>query len=389
MSSASAPRLWIFSARADLLLFTLPALFALLVVALSPEARSADSPEWVWWLGVLLVDVAHVWTTTFLTYFDRAELARHPARYALVPALGWVCGVALYASGGAALFWRCLAYLAVFHFVRQQYGWMALYRAREREPSRLGALIDGAAIYAATLYPLVHWHAQLPRRFAWLMPGDFVSGLPQLVARVAAVPYALALGGYALRALWQWRSGRPVPWGKHLLLASTAATWYAGIVATDADYAFTLCNVLAHGIPYAALVFSYGRHVTAARGEHAPSLSARLLGGGATPALARFLGCVWLLALLEELLWDRSVWHERPELFGAGLELSALHVWLVPLLALPQLSHYVLDGMLWRRGSNPELGRWLASSSAQGSQTPPTRKPPRTYQASGRAELAK
>lgn len=367
-TAAVAPRLWIFSARADLLLFTAPALFALAVVALAPEARSGASPEWVWWLGVLLVDVGHVWSTTFLTYLDRAELARHPARYALVPALGWVAGVALYASGGAGLFWRCLAYLAVFHFVRQQYGWLALYRARERDPSRLGAVIDGAAIYAATLYPLIHWHAHLPRRFAWFLPGDFVSGLPQLIARLTFVPYLLALGCYAWRALWQWRSRGHIAWGKHLLLIGTAATWYVGIVASNADYAFTVCNVLVHGIPYAALVFSYGRHLAAVHPQPRRSLSARLIGGGAGPALLRFLGCLWLLALLEELLWDRSVWHERPELFGSGLELGDVHVWLVPLLALPQLSHYVLDGLLWRRGHSPELGRWLATAKgAEGS----------------------
>ncbi|MEY2933746.1 MAG: hypothetical protein RL033_4495 [Pseudomonadota bacterium] len=361
--STPAPRLWIFSARADLLLFTLPALLALTVVALSPQARTGESPEWVWWMGVLLVDVAHVWSTSFLTYFDRTELARYPARYALVPALGWVGGVVLYALGGATSFWRCLAYLAVFHFVRQQYGWLALYRAREKDPSRLGAAIDGAAIYAATLYPLLYWHANLPRRFHWFLPGDFLPGLPALVARLALAPYLLCLCAYVLRALWQWRSGRCVAWGKHLLLAGTAATWYVGIVASNGDYAFTLCNVLVHGIPYAALVFSYGRHVAATQAQPRPSLAARLLGGSPAAALPRFLGCMWLLALLEELLWDRGVWHERPELFGSSLELSDWHVWLVPLLALPQLSHYLLDGLLWRRGQNPELRRWLAAQT--------------------------
>ena len=30
-------------------------------------------------------------------------------------------------------------------------------------------------------------------------------------------------------------------------------------------------------------------------------------------------------------------------------------MYLVPLLALPQLTHYVLDGFIWRRKSNPEF----------------------------------
>jgi hypothetical protein len=49
--------------------------------------------------------------------------------YSLVPLLGFAIGVALY-SEGELVFWRALAYLAVFHFIRQQYGWVALYRVR-------------------------------------------------------------------------------------------------------------------------------------------------------------------------------------------------------------------------------------------------------------------
>jgi hypothetical protein len=269
----------------------------------------------------------------------------------------------VYALGGAALFWRCLAYLAVVHFVRQQSGWMTLYRARAAERERAGAWLDGAAIYAATLYPLVYWHCHLPRRFAWFMPGDFLSGLPAAVAALAAGLYVGILGTYAARALRHAASGVPVPWGKHLLLLTTAATWYAGIVATNSDYAFTISNVLVHGIPYAALVFSYGRHVSRSQG----GLAARVLRGGASAAALRFLACLWVLAYLEELLWDRCVWHEHARWFGAPFELGSAQSWLVPLLALPQLLHYVLDGVFWRRAHNPELRAWFARAAAAGS----------------------
>jgi len=43
--------------------------------------------------------------------------------YSLVPVLGLTIGIALY-SEGELVFWRVLAYLAVFHFIRQQYGWL-------------------------------------------------------------------------------------------------------------------------------------------------------------------------------------------------------------------------------------------------------------------------
>ena len=67
------------------------------------------------------------------------------------------------------------------------------------------------------------------------------------------------------------------------------------------------------------------------------------------------LATVWALAYAEELLWDRMVWHDRPWLFGDAPDRSWLAPILVPLLAVPQLSHYVLDGFLWRRRSNPRL----------------------------------
>jgi hypothetical protein len=346
---------WIFSPALDVCAFVVPALVSLGALAAFPDRASGGS-DWVWVTGVLLVDVAHVWSTLFITYLNPSELRRHPERYALVPGAGWVLGVLLYSLGGPALFWRCLAYLAVFHFVRQQFGWMMLYRARAAERGRVGVWIDGAAIYAATLYPLVWWHAHLPRSFAWFLPGDFMPGLPAEAATVAGATYAACLVAYGARAIMQAARREPIVWGKHLLLLATAATWYAGIVLYDDDDAFTLTNVLSHGIPYAILVFSYARHTAASE----RGVAASWLGGSAFAASVRFVACVWVLAYAEELLWDRAHWHERPQLFGEGYQLSSLEAWLVPLLAVPQLTHYVLDGMFWRRAGNANLRRWFA-----------------------------
>jgi hypothetical protein len=63
-----------------------------------------------------------------------------------------------------------------------------------------------------------------------------------------------------------------------------------------------------------------------------------------------------VLAFVEELFWDRLVWHQKSWLFGHGAPLDEAWLsWLVPLLALPQLTHYVLDGFLWRRGETRRL----------------------------------
>jgi hypothetical protein len=336
---------WLFSPRVDVCVFLGSALLslALLMVGAHAGVLDADAPDWAWVPAVLLLDVAHVYATAFRVYFDKDELKRRAWLYVLAPAIALALGVALY-SESDALFWRSLAYLAVFHFVRQQYGWVAMYRARAGERGRIGWLIDAAAVYMATLYPLAYWHAHLPRRFWWFLAGDFAR-LPFCVETVAFPIYCLALGTYAVRSAYAWvvrGEGNP---GKDIVVATTAVCWYAGIVAFNSDYAFTVTNVVIHGVPYIALVWWYAR-------SRAPQTGRVYRGLARWPV---FLATLWLMAYVEELFWDRGVWHERAWLFGASWDLSALKVFLVPLLALPQMTHYILDGFVWRRRSNPQL----------------------------------
>jgi hypothetical protein len=221
---------------------------------------------------------------------------------------------------------------------------VALYRARAGDRDRIGGWIDAAAVYLAMIYPLVYWHAHLPRRFWWFLPGDFAA-LPPLAEELLRPFYFLALTLYAGRAIYLWTTGRPNP-GKDVIVVITAVCWYVGIVALDSDYAFTVTNVIIHGVPYLALVYWY-RHVRRAQSG--------LPTGRQWSGVLTFLGLLWLLAYAEELLWDRGVWHERSWLFGGPWDTGGWKLLLVPLLALPQLTHYVLDGFIWRRKSNPEL----------------------------------
>jgi hypothetical protein len=330
-------RPWLFSRSVDVGVFGGSAMVALLAVAVGMRSGIDDgsTPPWVWIAAVLFIDVAHVHATLFRTYLDREELQRRPLLYTCVPLVCFVAAFALY-QAGPLIFWRWAAYLAVFHFVRQQYGWVALYRSRAGERGGLGWLIDTSAIYASTLYPLLWWHAHLPRRFWWFVPNDFATALPPFVATIAAPLYWCALLAYAVRSIVR---GVPNP-GKDLVVVTTALCWYVGIIALNSDYAFTVTNVLIHGVPYFALIYFYTR----AHGSP-ESLARRLLRAGP----GALLGLVWVLAFVEEAAWDHTLWHEHPQFFGGGFSLEIVAAWLVPLLAVPQLTHYVLDGFIWRR----------------------------------------
>lgn len=343
------PQAWLFSRNLDLGAFGGSALLGLGIVGLGAWTGRLDAPLplGLWLALVVGVDVAHVHATWLRTYFDPLEVKRHPARYALVPLLAWALGVAVHALGPLP-FWRALAYLAVWHFVRQQAGWVALYQRLEPDLDPRDRLLDRAAVYAATLWPLLWWHAHLPRRFSWFVAGDFAGPLGQAVARGAFPLYAALLGAFFLRQAWRWKREGRLPAGKTLVIATTALTWHLGIVTLDSDLAFTALNVLPHGLPYGVLVWT--RSAPETRG----GVSGALLKAG--PAV--FLGLLLVLAFGEEWLWDLGIWHDHPALFGAGWDLGRTsQALLVPLLALPQAAHYVLDGFIWRReqpGAHPE-----------------------------------
>ncbi len=353
--------LWIFGAS-----FAVP--LGLVVLASALGLPNRELPEWAFLACVVGVDVAHVYATLFRTYFDRQELGRHPLRYAALPLMAYAAAFMLWQRSPLTL-WRALAYLAVFHFVRQQAGWVALYRARSGDRSLATRLIDDAAIYSATLFPLLCWHvAPESRRFAWFMAGDFVnaSGAAALLPWARAA-WLVALGAFGLRQLrLAWREGR-VEVGKSLLVMGTALTWYVGIVATNGDFEFTVTNVLPHGVPYLALLYFYARE----RRREAPAvLGSRLMAGG----VAAFLGVCLVLAALEEGAWARWVFHEHAELFGNGEGLArGVVAVLAPLLVVPQAVHYALDGLLWRRAdarTRPAQRAALGLGSAVTSETP-------------------
>jgi hypothetical protein len=340
---------WLWSPRVDLGVFGGSAIAALALVALAPwlAEPGGELPVWGFFAFVVVVDVAHVYSTLFRTYLDVGELRRRPLLYAGVPIACLAAGAAVH-SVSRDLFWRVLAYVALFHFVRQQVGWLAVYRARAGlAKSKVDRAVDDAAIYAATLYPVAVWHASPPRAFHWFVEGDFLDG--SMIAPALPVLFAvwvIALGAYVARSAWHIARGR-VQLGKHVVTAATASTWYVGIVATNSDYAFTVANVIVHGVPYVALLWFYARE----QAREAPRMlgSRLVLRGG----LAVFCGLLLALAFAEEMIWDRLVWHSRPEIFGgtgADFALSpAILAFVVPLLAVPQATHYVLDAVLWRR----------------------------------------
>lgn len=342
---------WLHTALFDGLYLLFPGLAALIITCLLPaEYKTTDKMPLAGWIVlVLLVDVAHVYSTLFRTYLDKDRFQKHKVLYVAIPIACYVVGVLLY-SADALYFWRILAYLAVYHFIRQQYGFMRLY-SRQEPKDNLSAKIDVAAIYAATLYPLIYWHCTPGRNFNWFVDGDFVQGDMAFVKQAAWYVYLLIIATYLIKEAVSIAQQGHLNIPRNLVVIITFLSWYFGIVYFNGDMAFTLLNVVAHGIPYIALIWLFKEEENKQNGE--------VITTGKFPyaTLAFFLLVIVGLAYLEEGVWDGMVWHEHKELFRmfqwlpspGTKEVMAL---LVPLLSLPQSTHYVLDGFIWKKGGH-------------------------------------
>lgn len=362
VTTKSAPQAWLSSAGWDCAWIIAPAFLSSALVLLfrnqMPETQNV--PLWVWVCFVLLIDVAHVYATLFRTYFDPKSFEKNKGLLLALPAIAWIGGSLLY-SLNALFFWRALAYLAVFHFIRQQFGFVVLYSRKDPTEQKKYKWLDCAAVYMATIYPMLYWHTNMPRNISWFVAGDFVESVPEVVTQAGLAVYVLVACAYMFKELFFAFKSKFFNVPRNLLIAGTALSWWTGIITFNSDMAFTITNVVSHGVPYMALVWLY-HHKDAAEGTK-KLISERAWKKVLISNALIFFAFLGLLAYLEEGLWDGFVWREHLNIFAPFAVLptindAAILALLVPFLALPQSTHYLLDGFIWR--VKDRSGNWSA-----------------------------
>ncbi|RZL38165.1 MAG: hypothetical protein EOO96_03490 [Pedobacter sp.] len=349
MQSNKENQPWLNSALSDMIFILSPSFFSLLLVLIFPEQfqNSKEFPLAYWVFLIVFIDVAHVYSTLYRTYFNAENLRKQNTLLIAIPIFCYITGVIVYQFDGL-WFWRILAYLAVYHFIRQQYGFMRLYSRTEKYTWVLTS-IDKIAIYTATLYPLIYWHLSSKRNFNWFTDGDFFKFQNDSFLKISGFAYILIIVIYAIKELTTIVRERKLNIPRNLIILGTFLSWYFGIVYFNGDMAFTTLNVISHGIPYMALIWFFEKKKFK-KVKFKTRLMKLCFGN-----FGLFYFVIFLLAFayFEEGLWDGLIWKEHQSVFKpfswlpkvTGSELLSL---LVPLLALPQTTHYVLDGFIWR-----------------------------------------
>ncbi|MFA6236060.1 MAG: hypothetical protein WC635_01930 [Bacteriovorax sp.] len=346
---------WIGSRYIDSVFILGPAFYSILIAFMLNHFFPSDSGLTLihWIVFVLLIDVAHVYSSLYRTYLNPVETKKNIPILLFTPIICFLTGFILY-SIDHIYFWRVLAYLAVFHFVRQQYGFMRIYSREDQsghKNSKFFRVVDATTIYLATLYPLVYWHVNLPRNFNWFVENDFLVDVPGFLSLVVAIMYAISFLLFISKEIYSYKKSIPINLPKIIFIIGTSLSWFVGIVLYNSDLIFTVTNVVSHGIPYFALVWITGKNEIKKTPELRDSYYKYFF---ASYSLPLFLGLLFLLSFIEEGLWAGFVWREHLDFFQIFSHLPVLEdrttlALVVPLLTLPQSTHYVLDGFIWKK----------------------------------------
>jgi hypothetical protein len=332
---------WIHNAKTDGWFILSPPFLILLIIFLFQKQIQGLENQYsfyTWLFLIVFVDVAHVYSTLFKTYFVKEEIQKRKLLYYGLPALSWVLGLILY-QFGSLTFWSVLALIAVFHFIRQQYGFMRIYA--RFEPNNWSKRIDEVAIYSATIYPMLYWF-KTPRAFTWFVENEFnwLQNIPDY-RNFITVLYFIILTIWVFKTIFEFVKSRKFNIPKIALIIGTYLSWYFGIVYFNNDLVFTFLNVISHGIPYVALI--YIREIQQKESQQLNKLSIFKSAFG----IVLFISIILGFALFEEFLWEILIWREHFS-FNFKISLNWFQV-LVPLLVVPQLTHYLLDGFIWRK----------------------------------------
>ena len=326
-------------------------------------AFQIEEPLWVYMLAFVAFDVAHVWATAYLTYLDKRRLSRRRALYVWPIPISFLTAFVLHVSSPKT-YWTVLAYFAIFHFAKQQYGFVAIYKALRRERSRLDYWLDKITLWVGALGPVLLWHATPHGQFEWFGSGeDFIFRLPPRWSFALQSGMVLVAAAWVGRQIGLWRSRGFWNAGKTMWMVASWASWLLGVKYSQHLLVSAAYINFIHGLPFLILVY---RRLASQRGTTALE-GAPLVAWLSAPGRGwAFYAFVFGIGLVEEIFWDGMVWQTyMPTLFTfastptTGWQLS---FW-IALLSTPQIVHYFLDGFLWKMNShNDDLMRTFGVS---------------------------
>jgi len=332
---------WIIGARDDLVWFIGSVASSYLLFGLYVSGLLPLFPMLLGW--AVLIDAPHVFGTFSRTYFDREE--RRARKRLLRGSLAFFAiGPLMVLAGLGLVFFFLAALWAYYHLVKQHYGFMVLYKKKNRDLDTADNALDRAFILAAMAYPFVAFVARDP---------EALRRVPvQLVGALGVLERALLAATIVIAILWAGRQvqrafqGRPLNVPKYLLLAAAVPMHWVVLMTPMPHQTIAVVAILTiyHNLQYHRLIWFHNRKYAGGRERY-----------GAAEMISRRV----LYYLTFGVLF--GLWYQLPrrlvgESFGpeaVWTQLAAAFFWGYAFI------HYHLDAHIWRVRRDPSVGAAL------------------------------
>jgi hypothetical protein len=287
----------------------------------------------LWWFWSVGFDGTHMFGMASRTFFDSEARRRQRVLLFGSAAFFFALGPALVLMGGKAVLALIVAVWAYYHVIRQHYGFMVLYKVKNRDLAKVDSTLDRWFLGVMTVFPPFHRffihhpeELRLPFSFPWLEPYLWVI--------VGAT--ALAWGG---RQVFRIRRGDPIDLPKLLLFAGVIPLHWLTFAYMSWVGAVPTVTIV-HNLQYHALIWFHNRN------RYAPPATES--HGRIPRAVSRSLLNYALVALVFSALYRVPGFH-----LGQASDLA------FGFFAGFGLTHYYLDSKIWRVRSDPALRQVL------------------------------
>src|SRR5262245_12036571 len=242
---------WIISRRVDLTLVIGSALagyvYLLLFTALHVKV------SYLWWIWSIGFDGTHIFATASRTFFDRDSRARNASLLYGSLAVFFAIGPLMVLAGQKGLLALLVGVWAYYHVIRQHYGFMVLYKVKNRDLSPLDNVLDRVFIGVMTIAPPFH-------RFFIHHPEEL--GLPVSFPRFEPFLWTIVAGAGAVWGARQWvrfRGGDAIDLPKHLLFLAVIPLHWLTFAYLSWQAAVPTVTIV-HNLQYHAIVWFHNRN---------------------------------------------------------------------------------------------------------------------------------
>lgn len=311
-----------------------------------------------WLISTIIFDGGHIYFTLLKTYGNPIERKKLGATLLLVPLVALIFSFFLYRQSVLA-FVNFTAYFAIFHFIKQQYGFLKLYSRTEFQLVRIWQWIDYLLVYLLMIYPIIYWHANYPKSFYWHAP-ETMFKIPEHFEITTKYILFLSILAFIVKELYLISKGYKISIPKYLILFGTFLSWFTSIVFVDNLLFFTVIIELTHAIPYIALVWIYGKKFSMVNPTVKFFNTLTYKDFHSNKSLIYYILLMLLFGFLGFVLYlpfgfEIDLMNNQFFSYFQVSDFKLLQL-ITPLFLVPQFTHYILDGLIWKsKNGNGEL----------------------------------